>query len=206
MIKDFGKSSSSRAILVIDMTFEGLHGFKSDHERDEMCCKLNGFIQNSGIPPIYCNTIWSSLGEPSRSYIDMIAAWGNGMKLRMEVAKKLQSAFKYDVCGGIIIPTDLDGFLKQNGIQELFVVGVEAPLCALDTAIDGVERGYKVNFVTDLCWTCESVLTSSRNLEINEALSRKHGFNLVKSTDFYSSTNPELAISALPQALSLHKK
>jgi nicotinamidase-related amidase len=184
MLKDFKDKAASSAILVVDMTVDGLHGFESPRETEEMCSNLQNFIEATGIRPIYCNTIWSVMGSPSKSSLKMLPCWGNALPTSMEVHKKLQSAFQYDICGGIVIPTDLHGFLQKNGIRDLFITGVEAPLCVLDTALDGAQKGYSVNLVQDLCWTSPSVCRSSRFVEIAEKVSGIEGIQLVNSSEF----------------------
>jgi nicotinamidase/pyrazinamidase len=52
------------------------------------------------------------------------------------------SAF-FDNCGKN--PSGLDGYLKENGVQEVLVVGLATDYCVKYTALDAVKLGYKVS-------------------------------------------------------------
>ncbi len=45
--------------------------------------------------------------------------------------------------------TDLDMYLRENGIQELYLSGVLTNICVLHTASDAVLRGYSVTVIGD---------------------------------------------------------
>ena len=46
--------------------------------------------------------------------------------------------------------TDLDQYLKKQGVKEIYVVGLAADYCVKATAVDGAQLGYKTFFVKDL--------------------------------------------------------
>lgn len=45
--------------------------------------------------------------------------------------------------------TGLHGFLKERGVDELFVVGLATDFCVKWTVLDGLKLGYKVSLVED---------------------------------------------------------
>lgn len=47
--------------------------------------------------------------------------------------------------------TQLDAYLKENGIDELFIMGLATDYCVKFTVIDALELGYKVNVIADGC-------------------------------------------------------
>jgi len=48
---------------------------------------------------------------------------------------------------GVELPVDLDQFLKANGITEIVVVGLAFDYCAGETALDGVQFGFKTTML-----------------------------------------------------------
>ncbi|HEY1846171.1 MAG TPA: bifunctional nicotinamidase/pyrazinamidase [Buttiauxella sp.] len=58
------------------------------------------------------------------------------------------SAF-YD--NGHRLKTDLDGWLKNRGVEELIILGLATDYCVKFTVLDALELGYKVTVITDGC-------------------------------------------------------
>lgn len=152
MRDDFILNSSNSALLIVDMTREGLHAYTRE-EAAQMVSEVERLIDESGIRPIYCNTMWEEAKDLAQHpSISNRRAWGTPPFTQI-IGKKLQSAFCYDYCCGLTLPSDLDNFLKSNGITNILVTGVEKNLCVWDTALDGVKHGYNVQLIDDLCWS-----------------------------------------------------
>jgi nicotinamidase/pyrazinamidase len=47
--------------------------------------------------------------------------------------------------------TQLDDYLKEQGVTELFIMGLATDYCVKFTALDAVELGYKVNIISEGC-------------------------------------------------------
>jgi len=47
--------------------------------------------------------------------------------------------------------TEMDLFLKQNGVEHIFVAGLATNYCVKQTALDGVKLGFKVTLLEDAC-------------------------------------------------------
>ncbi len=47
--------------------------------------------------------------------------------------------------------TGLDDYLKAQGVQEIYVVGLATDYCVKFTALDAVELGFKTNLIQDAC-------------------------------------------------------
>ncbi|HAG42443.1 MAG TPA: hypothetical protein DCL31_02430, partial [Clostridium sp.] len=48
---------------------------------------------------------------------------------------------------------ELDSFLKENHIEEIFIVGLDASACVLKTSIGEKSKGYKVTVIKDAITT-----------------------------------------------------
>lgn len=47
--------------------------------------------------------------------------------------------------------TELEGFLKENGVTHIFVAGLATNYCVKETALDGVKLGFDVTLIEDAC-------------------------------------------------------
>lgn len=156
MRDDFILNSSNSALLIVDMTREGLHAYLEE-EASLMVSEVEKFIDESGIRPIYCNQKWEEDKKLAlHPHVSNRGAWGSPPFSKI-IVKEAPSAFCYGYRGDIVLPSGLDDFLKDNGITNILVTGVEKNLCVWDTALDGVKHGYKVKLVDDLCWSSKWV-------------------------------------------------
>ncbi len=55
----------------------------------------------------------------------------------------------FDCSGGKA--TEMDVFLKDVGIEHLFVAGLATNYCVKETALDGIKLGFKVTLIEDAC-------------------------------------------------------
>jgi nicotinate phosphoribosyltransferase len=55
----------------------------------------------------------------------------------------------FDCAGGMA--TEMDAFLRANGVEHIFIAGLATNYCVKETALDGVKLGYKVTLVEDAC-------------------------------------------------------
>lgn len=74
-------------------------------------------------------------------------SWGSEVISELELKKedKIVKKRRYSAFYG----TDLDLYLRERGINELFLVGVCTNICVLYTAKDARERGYSVKIYKD---------------------------------------------------------
>jgi NAD+ synthase (glutamine-hydrolysing) len=47
--------------------------------------------------------------------------------------------------------TDIESYLKQQGVRELYVAGLATNYCVMASALDAVKAGFKVNVIVDAC-------------------------------------------------------
>jgi nicotinamidase/pyrazinamidase len=47
--------------------------------------------------------------------------------------------------------TDIESYLRGQGVSELYVAGLATNYCVLKSALDAVDAGFKVNVVLDAC-------------------------------------------------------
>ena len=73
-------------------------------------------------------------------------------------------------------PTGLAGYLKDRGVEEIFICGLARDFCVRWTAEDALQEGFRVNVIWDLCRSiepsCDDMLShelSGRGVEIVSA-------------------------------------
>jgi nicotinamidase/pyrazinamidase len=73
---------------------------------------------------------------------------------------------------------ELDAFLRKNSVNELILVGLDAQQCVYNTAKGALNRGYRVNIVTD------AILLSEKE-KWNELMEKykRDGINILASKD-----------------------
>ena len=52
-------------------------------------------------------------------------------------------------------PTGLAGYLKDRGVEEIFICGLARDFCVRWTAEDALQEGFRVNVIWDLCRSLE---------------------------------------------------
>lgn len=75
-------------------------------------------------------------------------------------------------------PTGLDGYLRSRGVQRIFICGLALDYCVFFTAVDGIDLGYEVAVLIDLC-----LAVGSPENSVSDALSamRAKGVRLISS-------------------------
>jgi nicotinamidase/pyrazinamidase len=53
-------------------------------------------------------------------------------------------------------PTGLAGYLKNRGVEEIFICGLTRDFCVRWTAEDALQEGFRVNVIWDLCRSIEA--------------------------------------------------
>ena len=78
--------------------------------------------------------------------------------------------------------TGLDGYLQSRGIKRIFVCGLAMDYCVLFTAADGADKGYDVQYISDL-----TLPVGSPEDSVSNALEtmRQKGVAFVKSNDVH---------------------
>lgn len=78
--------------------------------------------------------------------------------------------------------TGLDGYLRDRGVQRIFICGLAADYCACFTAVDGAEKGYQVFYLSDLTYPVGSPSDSMEKAVQNM---QNKGVRFVKSGNLY---------------------
>jgi len=82
--------------------------------------------------------------------------------------------------------TDLDSFLKSQGVDSIFVVGLAADYCVKATAIDAAHLNYKTFFVQDLT---KAVDPSAANMKNIYAELKRHKVEIISSQELLNNKN-----------------
>lgn len=79
----------------------------------------------------------------------------NGWKLHPEIIKRKYSVLIEKHLPGSFSGTNLDGWLKENGISSVTIVGYMTQMCCDTTARQAMHLGYVVNFLSDATGTLD---------------------------------------------------
>jgi nicotinamidase/pyrazinamidase len=104
------------------------------------------FAKDGGIWPVHCVAeTWGALLHPD------LAVPGDAPRIRKGVnGEDGYSGFTMrDAITGEEIPTELDGLLRDRGIERVVVVGLATDYCVKATALDAVRLGYETHVLTD---------------------------------------------------------
>ncbi|HUP55129.1 MAG TPA: isochorismatase family protein [Methylomirabilota bacterium] len=104
------------------------------------------FAKDGGIWPVHCVAeTWGAFLHPELAVPDgapRIRKGANG--------EDGYSGFTMrDATTGEEVPTDLDGLLRDQGIERVVVVGLATDYCVKATALDAVRLGYETCLLTD---------------------------------------------------------
>lgn len=147
--------------------------FASQHKDNNIGDFVNLGGVNQILWPNHCveNTFGSELvSELNKEKIEKIVQKGNNPNIDsysgfFENDKKTQ--------------TELDYFLKQNGIKTIYVCGLATDYCVKFTAIDGANLGYKTFLVQD---ACKGVNISPNDSELAIAEMKENEVEIVNSS------------------------
>lgn len=146
-------NSGNKALLVIDIQEDatGKTASKPYENSKELIDNVNSVINNSekkGITVIYIKH-------------EIISNFLNGIMMRnkfikgtpgSEIDSRIKIINNYIFSkdkGDALSNLELDGFLKRNNINELFMVGLDAAACVYKTSIGAISRGYKTVVLKD---------------------------------------------------------
>lgn len=88
---------------------------------------------------------------------------------------------------GHLHSTGLDQFLKEKGIQEVFIAGVVTDYCVKYSAIDARRLGFQVTVIQDAC-RAVNVQEGDEGKAIEEM--KKEGVHFISSDDMFPQTPP----------------
>lgn len=142
----------SKALLIIDVQ----HGFLKGYEKlPERISKVaHTFLRNNDKvvaiqhideiegSPIEFGTYGANIPDILIDSADIL------------IQKKYPTSFK---------ETDLDNYLQNHGIKELFITGFNMEFCILFTSITAADRGYEVTVIEDLCGSANDGKTYEMN-------------------------------------------
>jgi NAD+ synthase (glutamine-hydrolysing) len=90
------------------------------------------------------------------------------------------SAFK-DNLGGKA--TDIEHYLRDNGVDELFLCGLATNYCVMSTALDAIRAGFKVHVVID---ACRGIDNPAGSVEASIAKMRDAGIDICHSESVFA--------------------
>ena len=161
LVNDFveGKFGSERALEVTKKASE----FLSEREKD-----LVIFTKDSHIPNDPEFKVW---GEHC-----ILGEWGSELHEThfgipgYHVQKRHFDAF---------FDSDLDGYLRANGVSHIYLMGISTDICVLHTAAGAFFRGYNITVIEDLC----ASISEENHLRALEDMKRNYGVTIIKSEE-----------------------
>ena len=146
-------NGSNKALLVIDIQEDatGKTTKKPYQNSKELIDNVNSVINNSekkGITVIYIKH------EINGNFLNKIIMGNRFIKgtLGSEIDSRIKIINNYIFSkdkGDALSNLKLDSFLKQNNINEVFMVGLDAAACVYKTSIGAIKRGYKAIVLKD---------------------------------------------------------
>lgn len=104
------------------------------------------FEKDGGIWPVHCvGGTWGAELHPELAFPDGAPRVRKGSN-----GEDGYSGFTMrDPTTGEQMPTELDGLLRENGIERVVVVGLATDYCVSATALDATRLGYETSLLTD---------------------------------------------------------
>lgn len=142
----------SKALLIIDVQHGFLKGYEELPERIAKVARK--FLRNNDKvvaiqhidemegSPIEFGTDGANIPDILTDSADIL------------IQKKFPISFK---------ETDLDNYLQEHRIKELFIAGFNMEFCILFTSIAAADRGYEVTVIEDLCGSANDGKTYEMN-------------------------------------------
>jgi nicotinamidase-related amidase len=140
-----------RALLVIDMQNEYVSGALPisyppvEHSLERIGRALD-VAESADIPVI---VVQQTAPESS----PIFAAGSHGAELHRTVATKRRDLLLSKTLPSCFADTDLDQWLRENGIDTVAIAGYMTQNCDESTARDAAHRGYRVEFLSDATGT-----------------------------------------------------
>lgn len=106
----------------------------------------------------------------------LVGTWGHKL-YKIKQGEKDKVLVKH--FSGGFYKTKLDDFLKNYGIKELYIVGVNTDVCVFQTALEAAIRGYKVNVIEDATATFSDEIKKIFLDYLNKYL----GINIINSKE-----------------------
>ncbi|QNE76686.1 isochorismatase family protein [Streptomyces finlayi] len=152
--------SENAALVVVDVQEgfeeEAYWGPRNNPEADRNIAGLIDVWQSTGRPVVFVRHDSSQPGSPLRTgypgngfkrYVEERRGKGSGPELFL--TKSVNSAF-YGT-------PDLDSWLREAGVRQIVVAGIQTNMCAETTARMGGNLGYEVFFPLDATYTFDAV-------------------------------------------------
>ncbi len=76
--------------------------------------------------------------------------------------------------------SDLDGYLRATGAENLFISGISTDICVQHTAAGAYFRYYGINIISDLC----SSITESSHETALDFMRKNYGARIIKAEEF----------------------
>lgn len=134
----------SKALLVIDMqeVTIGINHAKMFNYSEDLLTRVNEAIENTDAKVVVY--IRNLMKNNLINKIAPVKCFDGTKKAEFVVGLKLVSKFvfvKYE--GNAFSNTELVGFLKEEGITEIEVIGVDGGGCVSLTALGAIDNGYR---------------------------------------------------------------
>lgn len=173
------------AILVIDMQHYFLETIE---QRENLIASIDRFNEfYRGKAPIYLVT--SVLGQDflDPEIIKQSEICVERLPQARMLEKSASSGFQYGKHG------DLHHMLGQDGIDHLYIVGINRSICVAETAIDARKLGYTVDIVYDLTADGQNILRN-KDVELMTAQrAAEHGIGWISSENLIAGIGPSFA-------------
>jgi nicotinamidase-related amidase len=148
------------ALIVIDVQSAFDHprlwGPRNNPGAERVIATLCGAWEDTGRPIIMVRHSAKTMASP-------FARWASGHALKREVADVRASLLVEKSVNSAFLGTpDLDAWLKERGIRQIVMCGIQTNMCVETTARMGGNLGYKVLVAADATYTFDLKAPSGR--------------------------------------------
>ncbi len=168
------------ALIVVDIVNDFVSGILGSEKSTEVSIRIADFLRVVGGKSDVIFTLDTHIPNDPEFKVwgehCIIGTWGSQQVDSLKelpgyrITKRHFDAF-YD--------TDLDGYLRANGIERLYIFGISTDICVQHTAAGAFFRYYGLNIISDLC----SSISPEKHLEALSFMKRNYGARILTSKE-----------------------
>ena len=168
------------ALLVVDIVNDFVSGIFGSENSTEVSIRISDFLRLANGKADVIFTLDTHIPNDPEFKVwgehCLIGTWGSQQVDSLKgvpgyrITKRHFDAFH---------DTDLDGYLRANGIGSLYIFGISTDICVLHTAAGAFFRYYDINVISDLCGS----ISPERHLEALAFMKRNYGARILTSKE-----------------------
>lgn len=166
------------AVIVVDIVNDFVSGVFGSEKAMQVSMEIETFLRDLGSDVLKIFTLDTHIPNDPEFKVwgehCLMDTWGSQQTENLtdikgyRIAKRHFDAFH---------DTDLDGYLRANSIDRLYLLGISTDICVLHTAAGAYFRYYDAKVVSDLC----AAISPERHNEALSFMERNYGYAVITS-------------------------